>query len=106
MNKYVIKVVQRLAPRTVTNIRTLSALDQQFDEGPGRFVSYERELRALRQDIDGLRRDNRRVAELYDVVFERARADAAGVASSVLEANPAAHEDAAATGVAVTQEPQ
>ena len=30
-------------------------------------ISYERELRTLRREVDELRRENRRVAELYDV---------------------------------------
>lgn len=81
MKLFLSKLANRVAPRTVSNLRTLSALDQEFDQGSARFVNYERELRALRREIDELRRDNRRVAELYDAVFERAKhdADAAGV---------------------------
>ncbi|MEP6851196.1 MAG: hypothetical protein ABJA87_00790 [bacterium] len=70
MNEYIKKAARRVAPRTVNNIRTLATLDQQFEQGPARFISYERELRELRREIDELRRDNRRVAELYDAVFE------------------------------------
>ena len=33
-------------------------------------ISYERELRTLRREVDELRRENRRVAELYDVFFQ------------------------------------
>jgi hypothetical protein len=79
------KTAKRFAPRTVRNIKTLSALDESFDQGPARFLSYEREIRALRREIDEIRRDNRRVAELYDAVFEYVRRDAAdrGVAPSV-----------------------
>jgi predicted nucleic acid-binding Zn-ribbon protein len=77
MKLFLSKVANRVAPRTVANLRTLSALDKEFDEGSARFVNYERELRALRREIDELRRDNRRVTELYDAVFERAKRDAA-----------------------------
>lgn len=33
----------------------------------------EREIRALRAEIDELRADSARIAELYDLVFERLR---------------------------------
>jgi hypothetical protein len=77
MKQLLIKAGQRLAPRTLTNLKTLSTMDKEFDQGPARFLAYEREIAALRRDIDELRRDNRRVAELYDVVFDWAKANAA-----------------------------
>ncbi|GAB2470633.1 hypothetical protein [Jatrophihabitans fulvus] len=76
---FLTRQAQRLAPRTLHNIRTLSSLDQEFEQGPARFIDYEREIRALRRDIDELRRDNRRVAELYDAVFDWARTNAAAL---------------------------
>jgi hypothetical protein len=75
MNQFLIRTAQRVAPRTVNNIRTLRDLDQEFEQGPARFVHYEREIWALRREVDELRRDNRRVAELYDAVFEWAKAN-------------------------------
>jgi hypothetical protein len=79
------RIARRIAPRTLTNLQRLSGLNEEFDQGPARFVNYEREIRALRREIDELRRDNRRVAELYDAVFEWAHQNAAelGVAPSV-----------------------
>lgn len=77
MKKLLASLAQRLAPRTVSNIRALSVLDQEFNQGPERFLNYEREIAVLRRELDDMRRDNRRVAELYDVVFEWAKADAA-----------------------------
>ena len=68
---------QRLAPRTTTNLRRLNALDPEFDSSMPRLITYERELRELRREIDEMRRDNRRVAELYDVFFEWAHKSAA-----------------------------
>jgi hypothetical protein len=78
------RIARRIAPRTLTNLQRLSGLNEEFDQGPARFVNYEREIRALRREIDELRRDNRRVAELYDAVFEWAHRNAAehGVAPS------------------------
>ncbi len=82
MKKFLFNAAQRIAPRTVSNLRSLSslqlsAMEKEFDQGPARFIHYERELRNLRREIDELRRDNRRVAELYDVVFEWAHRSAA-----------------------------
>ncbi|WP_402466778.1 hypothetical protein [Isoptericola aurantiacus] len=84
MKSYVARIARRFAPRTIRNLEALSDLTADHAEGPLRFVAYERELQDLRREVDALRRDNRRVAELYDVVFERARRDAAerGVAPS------------------------
>jgi hypothetical protein len=66
---------ERLAPRTLRNLRRLSALDPEFDRGIPLVLTYERELRALQREVDELRRDHRRVAELYDAVFEYARSN-------------------------------
>lgn len=76
MKKIFVAIAQRLAPRTLTNLRALSTLDEEFNQGPERFLNYEREIAELRREIDELRRDNRRVAELYDAVFEYAKAGA------------------------------
>lgn len=71
------RLARRFAPRTVRNLEALNGIFAEPTEGPLRFVTYERELRELRREVDALRRDSRRVAELYDVVFEWARQDAA-----------------------------
>lgn len=73
MKKLLASIAQRLAPRTLRNLRTLSVLEEEFNQGPERFLNYEREIANLRREIDELRRDNRRVAELYDAVFELAK---------------------------------
>jgi hypothetical protein len=70
MKQFLGNVAQRLAPRTVTNLRKLNTLDPQLGSGLPQLVSYERELRGLRREVDELRRENRRVAELYDVFFQ------------------------------------
>ena len=77
MKHFLAKIAQRLAPRTVANLRKLNALDPQLGSGGlPQLVSYERELRALRREVDELRRENRRVAELYDVFFQWAHQNA------------------------------
>jgi hypothetical protein len=85
MKSYFAKLARRFAPRTVRNLEALTDLTTDHAEGPLRFVAYERELQALRVEIDTIRRDNRRIAELYDVVFESARkgAERDGVAPTV-----------------------
>jgi hypothetical protein len=75
VNQFLLRAAHRVAPRTVNNLRTLRALDQEFEQTPARFIQYEREIWALRREVDELRRDNRRVAELYDAVFEWAKAN-------------------------------
>ena len=70
MKQFLANIVQRLAPRTVANLRKLNHLDPELDRSLPRLISYERELRELRREVDELRRENRRVAELYDVFFQ------------------------------------
>ena len=79
MKRLLSSTAERLAPRTVSNLRKLNNLDDEFDSSDlSRLISYERELRQLRREVDELRRDNRRVAELYDVFFQWAHQNAAG----------------------------
>jgi hypothetical protein len=76
---------EHLAPRTVENLRRLSGLDPDLERALPLLLTYERELRTLQREVDELRRDHRRVAELYDAVFEWAHSNAAarGVAPEV-----------------------
>jgi hypothetical protein len=79
MKRLLSSTAERLAPRTVNNLRKLNNLDDEFDSSDlSRLISYERELRELRREVDELRRDNRRVAELYDVFFQWAHQNASG----------------------------
>ena len=97
MKKLLSSAAERLAPRTLRNLRRLSALDPDLDRGLPLVLTYERELRALQREVDELRRDHRRVAELYDAVFEYARSN-----SSPRPATPA--PDATATVDRVARE--
>ena len=73
MKQFLGKIAQHLAPRTVENLRKLNALEPQLaGTSLPQLLSYQREIRALRREIDELRRENRRVAELYDVFFQLA----------------------------------
>ena len=76
MKKILSTAAERLAPRTLRNLRRLSALDPDLDQALPLLLTYERELRALQREVDELRRDHRRVAELYDAVFEWAHSNA------------------------------
>jgi hypothetical protein len=77
VKKMLSTAAERLAPRTLKNLRRLSALDPELERGLPLVLTYERELRALQREVDELRRDHRRVAELYDAVFEWARTNGA-----------------------------
>jgi hypothetical protein len=95
VRKFLANLANKAAPRTMSNLRRMERLDPELEQGPSRFLAYERELRELRREIDELRRDHRRVAELYDAVFEWARRDAAqrGVAPEVDAAGSQARID-------------
>lgn len=98
------KAVRQMAPRTVSKLRLVSTLDPAFGYGAARFIAYERELRALRREIDALRRDNRRVAELYDVVFEWAKSNAGGQGAAGGQGNAAGASAFSAPDADVTVE--
>lgn len=78
MKKLISTAAERLAPRTLRNLRMLSAMDPDLQRELPLVLSYERELRALQREVDELRRDHRRVAELYDAVFAYAKQNARG----------------------------
>jgi transposase len=86
MKQFLANIAQRLAPRTVANLRKLNHLDPKLERDLPRLISYERELRQLRREVDELRRDNRRVAELYDVFFQWAHHNAGTRATSEIDA--------------------
>jgi len=94
MKRLLSSTAERLAPRTVSNLRKLNNLDDEFDSSDlSRLISYERELRELRREVDELRRDNRRVAELYDVFFQWAHQNAAGAPDAAPSINHSATVD-------------
>lgn len=72
MENYFGRLLARFAPRTAKVLTTLIHASEE-DEGGliSRVLAYEMEVRELRQEIDELRKDSLRIAELYDLVFER-----------------------------------
>lgn len=77
MRKLLRNTAERVAPGTMSSVRIMNRLGTQFYDSPGRFIQYEREIAELRREVDEIRRNHRRVAELYDAVFESAKANAA-----------------------------
>jgi len=69
------RMAARMMPRTYRNLQVLSTLDLDDDTMVERIVAYETEVRELRAELNEVRRDNRRVTELYDLIFERLRDD-------------------------------
>jgi hypothetical protein len=76
MKNLISKLASRLAPRTYENLQLLATVDVQTGETVASMLArHQVEVRELRAEVNELRRDNRRVTELYDAVFERIRSD-------------------------------
>lgn len=71
MRKYLRMLAERVAPTAYERLRRLEALDTSGGGVADILLRYEEELHDLRQQIDEVRREHRRVEELYDLVFER-----------------------------------
>lgn len=71
MEKFFGRLLSRFAPRMATVLTTLIHASEEEDGLIPRVLAYETEVRELRREIDELRADSRRAAELYDLVFER-----------------------------------
>lgn len=69
------RVFRKIAPRTVQNLTLLSELNEGGDGAAETLLQLELEIRSLRSELNEMRRDNRRMAELYDLVFERLRSE-------------------------------
>lgn len=72
------RAVRKVAPRTVRNLEAVGRVSAEYEESGSRLVLFEREVRELRRELDALRRENRRVVELYDAVFDYVRAQPGG----------------------------
>lgn len=65
------RILKRIAPRTAKVLTTLVHASEEDEGLIPRVLAYENEVRELRREIDELRRDSLRVAELYDLVYKR-----------------------------------
>jgi len=71
MRKYLRKLAETIAPTAYSRLRRLSVLDEGDGSVSDILLRYEEQLHDLQSQLDELRRENRRVVELYDLVFER-----------------------------------
>lgn len=75
MRKYLRKLAEIIAPTAYNRLRRLNSIGEYGDDVAGLLLRYEDEVRDLRQQINEVRREHRRVEELYDLVFERLQRD-------------------------------
>lgn len=71
MRKYFRKLAEMVAPTAYNRLRRLSVLDDAGSSATEILLRYEQQIHDLSGQVDELRRENRRVVELYDLVFER-----------------------------------
>ena len=76
IRQFLRKAARNVAPRTVENLIFLSRTRSRGSDVIELLRVYEGELQDLKSEMDELRRDQRHMAELYDLVFERVRTDA------------------------------
>ena len=75
MKQIIGKAARKVAPRTVDNLLFLSRSGVKGNDMVELLRAYQDEIEELKGEMKELRRDQRRMAELYDLVFERVRAD-------------------------------
>lgn len=75
MKRFLGKTARKIAPRTFENLSYLSKTRSRGPEVMDAIRAYEIEVKQLKTELDEMRRDQRRMAELYDLVFERARTE-------------------------------
>ena len=75
MENFFGRLLSRFAPRTAKVLTTLIHASEEDEGLIPRVLSYENEVRELRAEIDELRKDSLRIAELYDLIFERLQAE-------------------------------
>jgi hypothetical protein len=75
----------RVAPRTATGLRDLTSAREEHGslfDALAYLKTVPATLESQQRQIDELRRDGRHVTELYDLVFERLRADPGALGDS------------------------
>lgn len=77
MKQFFGNMARRVAPRTMRSLTYLSDTTDEYGGLIDRFMEYDHELDRLKAEVDELRRDNRRVVELYDLVVDELRRERA-----------------------------
>lgn len=75
MRRYLRKLAEMIAPTAYRRLRRLSVLDDESLSGADILLRYEEQIHDLQAQVNEMRRENRRVVELYDAVFERLQRD-------------------------------
>ena len=66
-------VARHIAPRTVENLEYIATTRKDAENVMARLADFEENLAALAAELNEIRRDERRMAELYDLVFAYVR---------------------------------
>lgn len=77
MKRIINKLIKWLAPRTSENLVYLTRASVKGNDIIDIVRAYDQELNELKAEMNEIRRNERRMAELYDLVFEHVRERAA-----------------------------
>lgn len=72
MRKLLRSIAAKIAPTAYERLKQLSVLDENAT-ATDVLLRYEAQVKDLQAQLDEVRREHRRVVELYDLVFERLR---------------------------------
>lgn len=75
MERLFARILTRIAPRTGAALTAVIHANEEDPSTLPRILAYEQQVRELRKEVDELRRDSLRAAELYDLVFERLKSE-------------------------------
>lgn len=75
LRRIAVRILERIAPAATENRRYVARARKNSGDVIGRMAKFEEDLAALAAELNEIRRDERRMAELYDLVFERMRAE-------------------------------
>ncbi|MFF2370058.1 hypothetical protein [Agromyces sp. NPDC058110] len=90
MKRTIGRLASKAMPRTYSNLQLLSTMNDGGESVIATLVSLDEQVRELRAELNEVRRDNRRVVELYDLVFARLQEDTPLKATALrLDVDPA-----------------